>query len=125
MDTSMASTLSRERTVARREDGGKAGSQDLQERRSETFMTPMPGDEAPPAGKDSPAEGDEIPKCKLAFEEVEPARCAAAQKRLRAPPCIRARVLRPMPSCLPRACPSRRAFRRLARRRASCALGAG
>ena len=75
METSMASTLSSERTVARREDGGKAGSQELQERRSDTFMTPMPGDEAPPAGKDSPAEGEEIPKCKLAFEEVVPPCC--------------------------------------------------
>ena len=63
-------SLSTDRTVVRREDGGKIGSQELQERRSDTFMTPMPGTEAPPAAKDSPAEGEDIPQCKLVFEEV-------------------------------------------------------
>ena len=68
--------LSNERT-ARREDGGKVGSQELQMRRSDSFMTPMPGAEATPGAKGSP-DGEEIPKCKLAFEEVYlPARACA------------------------------------------------
>ena len=95
-------SLSTERTVARREDGGKIGSQELQERRSDTFMTPMPGAEAPPAAKDSPAEGEDIPQCKLVFEEV----WRAAQQRhwagFRAPPCACARAALPAltrPAC--------------------------
>jgi len=57
---------SHERTV-RREDGGKFGSKDLQDRRADSFMTPMPG--AEPALKSSPSTAEET-KCKLAFEEV-------------------------------------------------------
>lgn len=60
-------TLSNERT-ARREDGGKVGSHELQMRRSDSFMTPMPGSEPPQASPTNANE--EIPKCKLAFEEV-------------------------------------------------------
>lgn len=65
--TDSGAVLSNERT-ARRDDGRKIGSQELQLRRSDSFMTPMPGAELPPA-KGSP-DGEEIPKCKLAFEEV-------------------------------------------------------
>ena len=62
-----AAELSSERT-ARREDGTRMKtSEELQMRRSDSFMTPMPGGTEPPSG--SP-DGEEIPKCKLAFEEV-------------------------------------------------------
>ena len=106
-------SLSTERTVARREDGGKIGSQELQERRSDTFMTPMPGAEAPPAAKDSPAEGEDIPQCKLVFEEVWSVaqQCSSATGLSRAPPCARARVALP---ALPRpTCGVCRAVRRV------------
>jgi hypothetical protein len=63
-----AAELSSERT-ARREDGSRMKtSEELQLQRSDSFMTPLPGATEPPSSG-SPDE-EEIPKCKLAFEEV-------------------------------------------------------
>jgi len=61
--------LSSERTVRREDDARMKTSEELQTQRSDSFMTPMPGALPEPPSGNSP-DGEEIPKCKLAFEEV-------------------------------------------------------
>jgi hypothetical protein len=88
VDRHNGAVLSTERT-ARREDGGKIGSKELQMRRSDSFMTPIPDGDVRAVAKDqaikgSP-DGEEIPKCKLAFEEEQQREEPKSPERQEAP----------------------------------------